>query len=71
MIRDGIEYFVTSYWGSFILIILGIYLLRDTIKNPMKDKFKALQGDVSGGLSGIGFILLGICIIIAKLVGKL
>jgi len=69
--KDFFDYMFSSYWGGVILILLGWYLIRDTIKNPDTDENKWFAGDLSGWAGGIGFILIGITIIIAKMVGKL
>ncbi len=69
--KNFLDSMFSSYWGSGVLILLGLYLIRYTIKNPDKPEDKWLGGDVSGWGGGLGLILLGITIFIAKLIGKL
>lgn len=70
-IQNIVEQIVTSYWGGFLSILLGVLLIYYTIKNPQKDKYSPLQGDIRGGAGGICLILVGIGVIVFKFLGKL
>ncbi len=69
--KDFFDYMFASYWGGVIFILLGWFFIRYTLKNPDTNENKWLAGDLSGWAGGISFILIGVTIIIAKLVGKL
>lgn len=65
------NFLLYSYWGGLIWIAFGIWMIRFTIKNPQEKPYSMLQGDMKGWAAGVVGIALGICIIIAKLLGKL
>jgi hypothetical protein len=71
IIRNIIGMTITNYWGGFFWILLGFYSIYYTIKNPQKNPYSVLQGDMKGWAAGIGGVLLGIVIISLKLLGKL
>lgn len=60
------EFLVTTYLGGFFFILLGIIIVRYTIRNPDKKGYP-INGDIKGWFSGIGFILLGTIVLIFKL----
>lgn len=66
-----INYLLNSYTGAIIFFSFGLFYLLNTIKNQKKYKHSALQPYTKGIVGGIGFMLIGIIIIIAKLIGKL
>jgi hypothetical protein len=70
-VREWIGYIVTSYWGGFLCIILGIYGLNKLYKerNDEVNSGSGLYG--IGWLGATGMIILGISTIILKLMGKL
>ena len=70
--NEALDYFfLGTYFGGLIWIIVGIILIRFTIKNPQESKFSVIQGDMRGWAGGLGFIGVGISIIVMKLLGKI
>ena len=63
---DIMNFLVTSYIGAIFFIVLGIILLRYTIKNP-DTKGYPINSDIKGWFSSIGFIILGVIVLIFKL----
>ncbi len=65
-----LDFLASTYLGGFTDIVIGILVLVFTIRTPMpKNDF--LGGNVKGIAAGIGIILMGTTVIIAKLMGKL
>ena len=60
----------TTYWGGLIWIGVGAFFIWKTVKYPTK-KPDWFATDMKGWAAGVGGILIGITILIAKLVGKL
>lgn len=69
-LRDSYTYLVTSYIGGIIIILFGIWVIRDTIKYP-QPKDSIFMEDFKGWFGGIICILMGFSIIVLKLMGKL
>ncbi len=65
-----IELFFMSYIGAAILILSGVALLR-FIKISPESKASPFGRDIKGNIAGIWFILMGIIVIGAKILGKL
>lgn len=61
---------ISSYWGGCLFIVLGVLVIRNTIRNPQKNPFSVDQTDYTGNLSGYGLVALGIIIIVLKMFGK-
>lgn len=67
----SIDYYLfETYMGGFTLVALGFFAIFYTKKYPSKKDFW-FQADTKGVVAGIGFILLGLTIILAKFIGKL
>jgi hypothetical protein len=66
-----INYLLSTYLGAIVSLLFGLFYLLDTIKHQKKYESSALQPYTKGIVGGIGFMLIGIIIIIAKLMGKL
>lgn len=66
-LHDYLEKFVCSYFGAIFFILLGVYAIIYTIKNPSKDTFSPLQGDMRGWVGGVASIGLGVFILIMKI----
>ena len=62
---------MSTYYFAIVVIIFGIWKLRDTIKNTPRYTDSALQPFMSGIVAGIGSIILGVIIIYFKITGKL
>jgi putative Mn2+ efflux pump MntP len=59
---------VQSYIGAFVFILIGIYTIKDTIKETKKEN-RSFYLDIKGWIAGVGSIGLGLFIIIAKIIG--
>lgn len=64
------ENFFMTYFGAIVMILFGILLYRFTVKNP-ESKFSYFNRDIKAKIAGVWFILMGIIVIIARLLGKL
>lgn len=65
---DIIDYLIHSYLLGIIFLCIGIYSLWDTIKHPVPhNKTSPLQENARGIIFGIGSIIFGGGIIIAKI----
>ncbi len=69
--RAFLESLLFSYLGGFLLIILGVWMIRCTIKNPQLHKGSPLQGDMNGWAAGVIGIGMGLLIIIMKILNKI
>ena len=49
---------------GIVFMILGAFILWDTIKNPIVEDMDYGKGQFKGYLSGIGFLVLGLFLII-------
>lgn len=49
---------------GIVFMILGAFILWDTIKNPIVEDMDYGKGQFAGYLSGIGFLVLGLFLII-------
>jgi hypothetical protein len=49
---------------GIVFMILGAFILWDTIKNPIVEDMDYGKGQSKGYLSGIGFLVLGLFLII-------
>jgi hypothetical protein len=49
---------------GIIFVVLGSFILWDTIKNPIVEDLDYGKGQFKGYLSGIGFVVLGLYLII-------
>lgn len=56
---------VQSYWGGVFFIIVGIFSTRSSMRNPTR------MYNIRGWIAAVGFIILGVSIIILKIAGKL
>ena len=56
---------VQSYWGALLFLIIGYFLIKYNIKNPVENY------QLRGWASAIGFVAVGIIIIIFKLMNKM
>ena len=66
-----LDFLATTYLEAIICILIGTCTIWWTNKRPEKKEDSWQASDISGWAGGIGFTLIGITIIIAKLVGKL
>ena len=66
LLIKGLVWLVQNYIGGVIFIIFGIYIFKG-VDPKAKETFA--RSDISGYGACILFIGLGICIIIAKLLG--
>jgi putative Mn2+ efflux pump MntP len=67
-----IDKFFSSYIGGVILSFFGVYLIKRYLRDEKKEKrLDAITGNGRTLVSGIAFIVIGIIIFIAKLVGKI
>jgi hypothetical protein len=57
---------LSTYVGALFLIFIGIIIIRYTIRKPDEKGFP-VNYSVQGWAAGIGFIILGIIVIIHKL----
>ena len=71
MHKDLIDQIFSSYIGAIMQIIIGIYIIKAAKKDDASGKSEYINGNVRLWSAGIGFVLIGITIIIAKLVGKI
>lgn len=62
---------MSTYYFAIVVIIFGIWKLRDTIKNTPRYTDSALQPFMSGIVAGIGSIILGVIIIYFKCCPKI
>jgi hypothetical protein len=63
--------FIYSYLGSIFFIIIGVCILFFIVKNPTKyNKMDTQGGDLKGWAGGIGFILIGIYVIVQNILGN-
>lgn len=65
MTKEIINYIIHSYLFGFVFLCVGIYSLWDTIKDPVPGN--RLQVNAKGIIFGVGSIILGGGIIIAKI----
>lgn len=65
--NEILNYIIHTYLFGIAFLLSGIYVLIDTVKNPIpNNETSPLQGNFRGYVFGIGAILLGSGIIIAK-----
>ena len=68
MLDKMFEWILHSYIAAICIIVIAIYNLVDSIKNPIPNENNSpLQGNRNGIAFGIGGIIYGLTIIIAKL----
>ena len=65
------DFLVTTYLGGLACIILGIIAISIIFKFPTKEEDQWFAGDLKGWFAGVGFIVLGILVILLKLFGVL
>lgn len=62
--------FATSYVGSIFFILIGIWLIKQSLNSgPIVDK-SVFQPNLSRLIGGMGFVILSILIFILKLLDK-
>jgi hypothetical protein len=61
------DFVLKTYWGGILTIILGVLLIFWVKKIPI-DKDSGNIGDTKGLIAGVGFIIIGIGVIISKLI---
>lgn len=71
IIRSFFGILISSYFGSIIFLLFGIWLIYFTVTNPQENRSSPLQGDIKGWAGGIGSIVLGLLILYWKLSNKL
>ncbi len=65
---DFMDYIIHSYLFGFVILCIGTYSLWYTIKNPLpKNETRPMEENYRGIIFGIGFMLIGGFIVIAKL----
>lgn len=69
MINNIIDFITHSYICSIMLILYGIYSVWKVRRNPQWSEMY-LRPDISAWIAGIGFIIVGIMIIIGKLISE-
>lgn len=65
-----IDFLISTYIGALLFFSIGIITLIRTIKHKKKDPISPLQPYTSGIVGGIGFIIVGIIILINKILGN-
>lgn len=65
-----IDFFISTYIGGILCIIIGLFAIWVVKKSPEMAK-SAFRGDICGWAGGVGSIIIGICVLIGKLLGKL
>lgn len=63
------DYLISNYIGSPIFFSLGLIIFTFTVRGK-KYPNSALQPYTSGIISGVGFMVMGIVILIMNLIGK-
>lgn len=63
------DFMSKTYSGGIIFIVLGLIIIKLVSKYPQK-KDEAYQYDIKYWASGITFLVIGLSVIIAKLLGK-
>ncbi len=61
-----LEFFVNSYAGGFLLLLLGMSMIVGIWKNSIIDK-PTISEDLIGYLGGVGFMLIGIGVLGCKI----
>lgn len=70
-VKDQIfEFLLHSYYGGLTLILIGIYLLVSSFKLEAKSLGYAIHPFLYGVVSGIGFLGIGIAVVIMNYLGK-
>ena len=64
------NFFIHSYLGALLWIALGLWSIHDSINKDPK-VITSTSRYITGWAGGIGFVLIGVFIIIGKLMGKL
>lgn len=67
------EYYLHTYTGGIITIIIGIKTIKNNLKmKPSEIDWKSpAQGYLKSWFAGIGLTILGVVLIIGKILGKL
>ena len=63
-----LNFLTQTYFGGVIMIFIGLLAIWFVKKNPQMAK-SDYRGDLKGRIAGIGFIFVGLVVIIAKLFG--
>jgi len=67
---DFWDFLTKTYYGGLILISVGGLIITYVLKFPQKEE-ESYPYDIKYWAAGITFLLLGIVLIFAKLLGKL
>ena len=65
-----IDFFISTYIGAFLQIVIGLVLFFVTIKQGDVAPSSPLQPYISGIVGGLIFILVGIIVIVNKILGN-
>lgn len=69
MMRLVLDYLSSSYVGGILALLLGAWLIWYSAQEDLDevDWSSPFQGYISGWIAGIGFVVLGIIIILSRI----
>jgi len=65
-----IDFFISTFIGAFLCILIGSLLLIHSLKRGNDAPISPLQPYYSGIVAGLGFIIVGIIVIVNKIMGN-